>query len=74
MRYVSAKMGSRNAQTTIYWLEDNIQVVCGCFKGTIDEFLLKVKETHGDNVHAKSYLYEIDTIKMIIERQNNFKV
>ncbi len=30
-------------------------VATGCFFGTKKEFLKKVKETHGDNKHAKKY-------------------
>ena len=32
-----------------------IKVSCGCFLGTIDEFLEKVEQTHGDSKHAIVY-------------------
>ena len=53
---VMGPIGSRNAFTTFFRTkEKNIKVVCGCFFGTIDEFLAKVKQTHGDSKHAKVY-------------------
>lgn len=53
---VMGPIGSRNAFTTFFRTKDGrIKVVCGCFFGTIDEFLAKVKQTHGDSKHAKVY-------------------
>ena len=49
--------GSENRSTTFYLDKDrNIHVVCGCFKGTLDEFKSKVKETHGNTYLAEEYL------------------
>jgi len=39
-------------------------VVCGCFKGTLDEFEAKVTKTHGDNQHAQDYRKWIEAIKI----------
>ena len=53
---VMGPIGSRNAFTTFFRTKDGrITVVCGCFSGTIDEFLAKVKQTHGNSKHAKVY-------------------
>jgi hypothetical protein len=53
---VSPKIESRNAQTTVYWTSDNdIQVVCGCFRGNLIQFEKQVKETHEDNNYAQQY-------------------
>ena len=53
---VMGPIGSRNAFTTFFRTKDGrIKVVCGCFFGTIDEFLAKVEQTHGDSKHAKVY-------------------
>ena len=42
--------------TTFFRCKDStIKVKCGCFTGTVAEFLEKVEETHGDNKHAKAY-------------------
>lgn len=35
-------------------MDKDIFVNCGCFCGNIDEFLLKVFETHGENRYAKA--------------------
>lgn len=49
-------IGSRNEFTTFFRTKDRkIKVSCGCFLGTIDEFLEKVKQTHGDSKHAIVY-------------------
>ena len=50
---VISPLGSRNSALTIVRGQDF--VATGCFSGTKKEFLKKVKETHGDNEHAKKY-------------------
>ena len=65
-RITSPKIGSRNSQTTYYWNDEHEQVVCGCFKGTMDEFKKKVVETHIDNEHAIAYfgwITKVETYK-----------
>jgi hypothetical protein len=44
--------------------------VCGCFKGTIEEFELKIKETHNDNQHARDYFKWIERVKIYIQGGN----
>ena len=56
-------IGSRNGVTTIFHTDKGIFVRCGCFSGTLDEFVEKVKETHGDNKHAKNYLALVEFVK-----------
>ena len=47
--------GSRNSTTTFYRNKNNgISVTCGCFNGSIEDFLAKVEITHGDNKHGPS--------------------
>ena len=42
--------GSRDDVTTFYRNKlDGISVSCGCFCGSIDDFLAAVEKTHGDN-------------------------
>jgi hypothetical protein len=48
-------MGSRKSQTTYYWTAEHEQVVCGCFKGTLQQFKEAVAKTHGENKHGKDY-------------------
>jgi hypothetical protein len=50
---IISPLGSRNSALTIVKGQDF--VATGCFFGTKKEFLKKVKETHGDNKHAKMY-------------------
>lgn len=58
-------LGSARRMTT-YLFEDD-RIFCGCFKGTLAEFEAKVKETHGDNIHAKQYDTLIDMINKLKE-------
>ena len=72
---VMGPIGSRNAFTTFFRTKDRkIKVICGCFFGTIDEFLAKVKLTHGDSKHAKVYQVAVKVaIAQLedVERRNN---
>lgn len=67
-RYVTPKIGSRKDNTTIYWTDDNVQVVCGCFRGNVDEWEAKIKETHKYNEkHLKDYLEQVEIVRKIME-------
>ena len=57
-------IGSRNGCTTIFHTDKGIFVRCGCFRGTLDEFAIKVKDTHGDNKHARDYLALVEFVKV----------
>ena len=49
-------IGSRSDFTTFYKNKDeNVCVRCGCFSGTVDEFLAVVQKTHGDNRFGREY-------------------
>lgn len=53
---VIGPIGSRNGFTTFYKNKDeNVCVRCGCFSGTVDEFLAVVQKTHGDNRFGREY-------------------
>lgn len=65
---VIGPMGSRNGFTTFFRAKNLfIGVSCGCFRGNVDEFVKKVKETHGDNKHAKTYFAAAELAKMQID-------
>jgi hypothetical protein len=50
---------------TTYCFEDDI-IWCGCFKGTLEQFEDKCKETHANNEqYLKEYLGFINYIKNI---------
>ena len=66
-RYVTPRIGSRNQNTTIYWLDGNVQVVCGCFRGDLDKFEAKVMEVHGDNEHGRAYMAEIAKVRALMQ-------
>ena len=65
--YWHANIGSRKGTTTIYRTDRGFEVVCGCFNGTIDEFLDKVEKTHGGNKHGRMYKKMIEIAKIHLE-------
>ena len=71
-RYTTKEIGSRNAQTTFYYGETKngmeVQVVCGCFWGNLEDFEKAVLETHKDNdLYREQYLKEIEKVKVLFE-------
>lgn len=50
--------------------DGGIGVSCGCFKGSLDEFMAKVKKTHGDNKYGREYKAAIELIKIHFEEEN----
>ena len=67
-RYFTPKIGSRDSITMFYWTnKNNLQIVCGRFKGTLQEFKDKVNTTHKDNeLYLNQYLNEIKKIEFLI--------
>ena len=61
--FIAGPLGSRNGYTTFFHTDKGIFVQCGCFRGTLDEFVAKVKETHNDNEHARNYLAIVEFVK-----------
>ena len=61
--FIAGPLGSRSGYTTFFHTDKGIFVCCGCFRGTIDEFVAKVKETHNDNEHARNYLAIVEFVK-----------
>ena len=60
--------GSRNGTTTFYRNKNNgISVTCGCFNGSIEDFLARVNETHGDNKHGQVYRAAAELAKLQID-------
>ena len=60
--------GSRNGATTFYRNKNNgISVTCGCFNGSIEDFLARVNETHGDNKHGQVYRAAAELAKLQID-------
>lgn len=69
LQYTTKKIGSRNESTNFYYDGDsNIQVVCGCFRGNLDQFEQAVLKTHANNEKYKNqYLKEIEKVKVLFE-------
>ena len=68
---MSYKTGSRDTNTTFYYYKGAITVICGCFKGTLEEFEKKVNETHGENEHGIAYKKLIEKVKTIFKEDSN---
>ena len=69
--YMSIKgLGSEYRSTTIFRTKGkNIAVRCGCFYGTLTEFVDRVKEAHGNSKYAKEYLALVDLVKIHFESE-----
>jgi hypothetical protein len=61
--FIAGPLGSRSGYTTFFHTDKGIFVRCGCFRGTLDEFVAKVKETHNYNEHARNYLAIVEFVK-----------
>ena len=61
---ITGPLGSRKAYTTCYKTDKGIYVKCGCFSGTLDEFVAKVKKTHSGNTHERDYLALVEFVKI----------
>ena len=71
--FIIGPIGSRNDFVTFYKNQNNgISVKCGCFFGTIEEFLEKVKQTHGDTKHGRTYKLAAELAKLqILEEEGD---
>ena len=70
--YKTKRIGSRKSQTIFYYGKTDkgmeVQVVCGCFKGNLEEFKNAVLETHKNNdKYLEQYLSEISKVKVLFE-------
>ena len=61
--FIAGPLGSRGGYTTFFHTNKGIFVRCGCFSGSLDGFVAKVKETHNDNEHARNYLAIVEFVK-----------
>ena len=61
-------IGSRTDTAIFFRTKENIiKVVCGCFYGTIDEFLAQLKLTHRNNKYGHAYRLAVELAKAQIE-------
>lgn len=57
--------GSQNRHTHAYMTRrGEVEVTCGCFRGTFDAFVRKVEETHAGTVYEKQYKAMAKLIKI----------
>ena len=71
-QYVADKIGSRKDNTRFYQDKNGvIRVVCGCFRGTLDEFAAKVEEVHGQDEYGEEYKKEIALAKVIFGEEQH---
>jgi len=65
--YWISGIGSRNGTTTFFKSKLGVEVSCGCFLGTVEQFEKKVEETHGDNEHGQAYRLSVEIAKLRIK-------
>lgn len=69
-RYITISCIGSRKDTTTYCFEDDY-ILCGCFKGTLEQFEDKVKTTHApDTVYYKEYIGAIAYIKSLKEAED----
>ena len=59
-----SKVGSRNDTLTAFRTKTGFSIKVGCFLGSLELFIEKVKETHGDNKYAKEYRAVAEVIRV----------
>ena len=65
--FVQGPIGSRNGFITFYRTKDNtVEVRCGCFSGSLQEFVDRVEETHGGSRYEKEYKLAAELAKVCI--------
>ena len=65
--FVQGPIGSRDGYVTFYRTKDDtIGVRCGCFSGSLQEFVNQVEETHGGSRYEKEYKLAAELAKVCI--------
>jgi hypothetical protein len=68
-RYTTPRIGSRNAQTTLYWNSEKHQVfVCLANRDTIETFEARVRKVHANTEHLQPYLKQIEIMKYLLKQ------
>ena len=57
-------IGSRCSYFVAYLTDQGIKLRAGCFFGSLDEFVEKLANEHGDNEHAIEYRAALELIKV----------
>ena len=65
--FVQGPIGSRDGFVTFYRTKDDtVGVRCGCFSGSLQEFVDKVEQTHGGSRYEKEYKLAAELAKVCI--------
>lgn len=65
--FVQGPIGSRDGYVTFYRTKDDtVGVRCGCFSGSLQEFVNQVEETHGGSRYEKEYKLAAELAKVCI--------
>lgn len=65
--FVQGPIGSRDGFVTFYRTKDNtVEVKCGCFSGSLQEFVNQVEKTHGGSRYEKEYKLAVELAKVCI--------
>ena len=60
-------IGSRKSQTCIYWTtKEDMLIICGCFKGNLEEFKLAVENKHKGTIYYEEYMKFINKVEKYI--------
>ena len=62
----SKKIGRRNSETTVYFNDTKTQIVCGCFRDTLEAFEIQVKKVHIGTKYFDEYMKFIEAVKIFI--------
>lgn len=72
--FVQGPIGSRNGFVTFYRTKDNtVEVKCGCFLGSLQEFVNQVEKTHKGNKYEKEYKLAAELAKVCIRLEGESK-
>ena len=65
-RYAIKNLGSKWKNTCIYWTSELTQVICGCFRGSIDEFKKAVIAKYGSD---HGYIKYAEMAEILINKE-----
>lgn len=72
--FVQGPIGSRDGFATFYRTKDDtIAVKCGCFLGSLQEFVNQVEKTHKGNKYEKEYKLAAELAKVCIRLDGESK-
>ena len=72
--FVQGPIGSRDGFVTFYRTKDDtVAVKCGCFLGSLQEFVNQVEKTHKGNKYEKEYKLAAELAKVCIRLEGESK-